>query len=184
MRPNVKQILDFLTKCIDNLGYSAVNTCRPALSTFISIDFLPIGSHPLVTRFMKGVFSLKPSLPKNNVVWDVNIFLEYLRTLSTNDGLDLKCLTLKTVTLTALLTGQRCQSIHAMDLSYMTIHDDYIKFKFGKKLKTRPGIHMPEITITNFAADKQLCLPNIIKLYIHRTAELRGDCTQLFITTV
>ena len=64
VRPNVKQILDFLTKCIVNLRYSAVKTCRPALSTFISIDFLPIGSHPLVTRFMKGVFSLKPSLPK------------------------------------------------------------------------------------------------------------------------
>ena len=185
MRPDVTQILDFFTMCMDRLGYSAMNTCWSALSTFIHIDNVPIGSHPLIIRFMKGVFSIKPSLPKNTVIWDVNILMDYLKTLSPIEELDLKCLTLKAVTLTALLTGQRCQSIHSMDLTNMTLQDKVVKFRFGKKLKTtRPGIHMPEITVTHYVADVRLCLPTIIKHYVERTAELRGEETQLFITTV
>jgi len=41
-----------------------------------------VGNHPLVERFMKGVFALRPSQPRYSAVWDVNQVLTYLRKLS------------------------------------------------------------------------------------------------------
>lgn len=35
----------------------------------------------IVKRFMKGIFNIKPSLPKYNNVWDVSVVLDYLETL-------------------------------------------------------------------------------------------------------
>lgn len=62
---SLKDGLEFLHDRYENgLSYSAINTARSALSTII---FLPDGSyfgnHPFVTRFLKGVFESKPSLP-------------------------------------------------------------------------------------------------------------------------
>ena len=47
-----------------NLGYTAINTSRSSLSSFLEIDGKPVGQHHLVKRYLKGVFELRPSLPK------------------------------------------------------------------------------------------------------------------------
>ena len=61
------------------LGYSAINTARCALSSFLNFDQnTNIGSHVLVKRFMRGIFVMKPSLPRYAVTWNVNIVLDYL----------------------------------------------------------------------------------------------------------
>ena len=73
-------IINFMTMCMDELklGYSALNTVRTSLSSFIMIDSHSIGSHPIISRFMKGVFQIKPAIPKNIVIWDTSIVLAYL----------------------------------------------------------------------------------------------------------
>ena len=58
----------------------------------------------------------KPSLPRYASVWDVNIVLKYLKQIS-NDEMSLKDITLKLTMLPAVLTGQRCQTIHLLDIS-------------------------------------------------------------------
>jgi len=60
--------LEFLYQQYANgLSYSGINTARSALSTVI---FLPdggsFGNHPLVSRFLRGVFESRPSLPCYN----------------------------------------------------------------------------------------------------------------------
>jgi len=60
----------------------------------------------------------KPSLPRYASVWDVNIVLKYLKQIS-NDEMSLKDITLKLTMLLAVLTGQRCQTIHLLDISNM-----------------------------------------------------------------
>ena len=43
------------------IGYSALNTARSALSSYVILpDNLPFGTHLLVRRFMKGVFENRP----------------------------------------------------------------------------------------------------------------------------
>ena len=132
MSPNINQVLTFMAKCYykRNLGYSAMNTLRSALSTFICIDFKPVGSHPLVVRFLRGVYMLKPAIPRNVVTWDASIVLNYLKTLSPVISLNLQELTFKTVTLTALLSSQRCQSMNMIDIRNISISKSSVRIRF------------------------------------------------------
>ena len=185
MSPNITQVLNFMAKCFHsrNLGYSAMNTLRSALSTFICIDHKPVGSHPLVVRFLKGVYALKPAIPRNVVTWDTSIVLRFLKTLSPVSSLNLQKLTLKAVTLTALLSSQRCQSMHFIDIRNLSISKFTVQIRFGDLLKqTRPGFQLEEINIKGFPADRRLCLVTVLKEYIKRTCDIRGQYTQLFIT--
>ena len=83
MSPNVSDIMNFLTHCFKTgLGYSAINTIRSALSTFIYIDNITAGAHPLVVQLMKGIFASRPALSRNTVTWDTDVLLNYLKKLS------------------------------------------------------------------------------------------------------
>ena len=64
---------------------------------------LRFGDHPLVSRFIKGVCELKPSLPRYHRIWDVSVVLRHLNTLEPVYALDLKALTLKFTMLLAFL---------------------------------------------------------------------------------
>ena len=66
MQPYIANVLDFLNQLFhEGLSYSAINTARSSLSAFINLDGKPVGEHPRVTRFLKGVFNLRPAIPKN-----------------------------------------------------------------------------------------------------------------------
>jgi hypothetical protein len=79
--------LKFLTYLYyQGVGYSAINTARSALSAVITLgSHRTFGEHPLVTRFLKGVFELKPSLPRYSVMWDVGIVLKHLQAMAPMD---------------------------------------------------------------------------------------------------
>ena len=121
-RATVNVGIEFLTYLFTNkkLGYSAINSARSALSNFIQTnDTIPFGKLPVVTRFMRGVFRLRPSLPKYTVIYDPQIVLNYLKTIT---DMNLKTLTLKLTTLLCFVTGQRNQTINSLDIDFM--HDD------------------------------------------------------------
>ena len=84
--------LDFLTLLYkQGVGYSAINTARSALSSVITpADKTTFGEHPLVTRFLKDTFELRPSLPRYSTIWDVAIVLTYLRSFPALNDLTLK----------------------------------------------------------------------------------------------
>ena len=47
------------------VGYSSVNTARSVLSTIIKTENeIPFGELPLACGFLKGVFNLRPALPR------------------------------------------------------------------------------------------------------------------------
>jgi hypothetical protein len=131
--------------------YSAVNTARSALSSVITLpDGSSFGKHPMVKRLLKGVFEDKPSLPRYTKTWDLNVVLCYLRTLPEYDRISLKDLTCKLVLLIAVLSGQRCQTIHALSIeaNYMSLEDDKCTFYIGKLLKhSKPGTHLQPIEL-------------------------------------
>ena len=163
--PSVALVVEFLTDLFHRgLSYSSLNTARSALSTFIFTEGGPIGAHPLIRRFMKGVFQLRPALPKYNVTWETDTVLNYLRKLSPVRVLNLKRLTFKLVMLIALLTGQRCQTIHALTLSNTTLTDNFVKFRISTLLKqSRPNYHLQELKIKAFAPDRRMCIVRVLK---------------------
>ena len=136
--PDIEVVIDFLSQLFEKgLGYSCINSAQSALSTFSNMNNNPVGQHPLGVRLMKGIFNKRPNLPKNNITWDPEIVLNYLKTLSPIGKLNLINLSIKTVALILILTGQRGQSLHLLDIRNVTVSSGNIKLKFGDILKNK-----------------------------------------------
>ena len=96
-RSGVNQGVEFLVTLFrTGLDYSAVNTARSALSSIVTLnDGTKFGEHPLVCRCLKGIYELRPALPKYTQIWDINIVLHFLKTFDFACKLSLKDLSLK-----------------------------------------------------------------------------------------
>ena len=184
LSPTVQQIVEFLANLFqDGLGYSAINTARSALSSMISIDNRPVGEHPLICRLMKGIFNLKPSLPKYSHIWDVGDLLSYFQRLPKFPEMSLKDLTYTTATLLCILTGQRCQTLHKMNIDYIHILPDRLRITIPHLLKTsKPGKHQAPLEIIAYPEDPSICIVTRFNEYISRTASLRKQNTTLFLS--
>ena len=181
--PALNDVIEFLTTLFHaGLGYSSLNTARSALSTYICCEGVSIGAHPFIKKFMKGVFQLRPALPRNTVTWDTDIVINFLRTLSPVRRLDFKKLTFKFVTLLALLSGQRCQTLHAIKLENIILTENMVKIKIDTLLKqSRPGHHLDELRFKGYAPDRRICIVTVLKEYLQRTRTVRNS-DQLFIS--
>ena len=113
---SVQDVIEFLTNEYEKgLSYSSINTSRAALSSLgIMLDNFTAGTHPIVIRFMKGVFNSRPTKPRYPYTWDVDKVLNYLKTLSPVRQLSLKDLTLKLRMLIVLTNAARVQSVHML----------------------------------------------------------------------
>ena len=187
LQVRLSDVLEFLTKMLDTdkVGYSTLNTARSALSSFLVVDDgrLPLGSHPVVNRFMKGVFHLRPPAPRYSSIWDVKIVLDYLRKQSPAKALNLKQLTLKLTMLIALVSAQRAQSIHQIHLDRMRWRKSSVELCFENTLKqNKPGNTGLNVTLDAYPPDRRLCIVNYMKEYVERTRTLRGIEKHLLIT--
>ena len=80
IQPSVAFVLHFLTLLYQQgLTYSAVNTARSALTSYITLENgTCLGKHPLVSQLIKGIFQEKPPRSKYTQIWDVSSVLSYL----------------------------------------------------------------------------------------------------------
>ena len=83
-------------------------------------DGVPFGQQKVVIRFIKGVFEMKPALPKYSNTWNVNVVLNYLELLHPHNKLTLKELSQKLAVLLVLLSGQRLSQKLAMLLALLS----------------------------------------------------------------
>ena len=85
-QPTVSQVLDFLQTLYElGLSHSAIGTHRSAISAIVEIPGVPqLGEHWLVSRFMKGIFHLRPPQPRYTKTWDVNKVLSDLKSPGPN----------------------------------------------------------------------------------------------------
>ncbi|CAC5410279.1 unnamed protein product [Mytilus coruscus] len=145
------------------------------LSSFMSVNQeKTVGQWPLVKRFLKGIFNLKPSLPRYQRTWDVEVVLKYLKTLTPVYMLSLRVLSYKLVTLLLLLTGQRLQTIHSLDLDDITVTDSNISIDVRSLLKcSKPGRHLQPIELPAFIEDNSLCIVTVLKEYLVKSSCFR-----------
>ena len=130
-------VCDFLVGLFQKgAGYSALNTARSALSTiFVNDAGITIGNFASVKRLLKGVFEIRPSLPRYVVIWDFQIVLDYLRIFSPLGDIPLSHLAYKLAMLVALASRQRVQTLKAIDitnitfLSYYGMHPNHVRSK-------------------------------------------------------
>jgi len=119
---------------------------------------------------MKGVFEKRIPHPKYKKIWDVSLVLNYLTTLDQIEKLTLKDLTLKLLMLLQLVTGQRGQSIHLLNVVTMHLSDTSYVFSLTSHTKTsKQGQPASAITIQQFKQDCRLCPIKTLKEYLKRT---------------
>ena len=85
-----------------------------------------------------------------------------------------------------LVTGQRCQSVHLMDIRHtcMVKGKSSYKFHFDKLVKqSRQGKAQPVLVLPAYPADKRLCVLSYLREYLTRTESLRNsEHTSLFLS--
>lgn len=112
---------------------------------------------------MRGVFVLRPALPRYNVTWDVNIVLKYLKSLSPLSSLSLLQLSHKLVVLLALLSGQRGHTLHLIDIRNIHFQENSVKIVIGDMLKTSNAKrHLGEIELMKYDVDPDLCVRHTV----------------------
>jgi len=69
--PDVSAMLSFLADEFEaGRQYKSLNCYRSALSsTLLPNEGLPVGQHPLVIQLLKGVFNLRPPMPRYTYNW-------------------------------------------------------------------------------------------------------------------
>ena len=175
---NLNFVLEFLTDLFyQNYQYRTINVYRSTISaSHLPIDGSPTGSHPLISRFMKGIFELRPPQPRLFTTWSVMTVLKYLKSLSPPEDLNLKQLTLKVVMLSALVSAARCSFLHQMDLNFSYFRNDgYVFLVPGLVKGSKPHKPHLEIFLPSFPPDASLCVVSYLKRYIDVTSTKRNN---------
>ena len=175
--PNEVQIINFLAKLFDEgKSYSCINAHKCSIGqTLASMGCNTVTNSSLIPRFMKGIFNLRPPLPKYSFTWDVGKVIKYVSTLFPLEDISLKLLTLKIAALLALTTAQRAQTLVNLNTKYMNLYKQSVVFTVNSLQKTdKQGKITCSITV-NAYKKKELCPVYTLKQYLKRTQSLRKD---------
>ncbi|KAJ8978475.1 hypothetical protein NQ317_006752 [Molorchus minor] len=176
----VSDVIMFLQGILDSTenNFGSFNAHRAALSLITSKN---LGEDPQVKRFIKGVFRVRPPKPKYKSTWDPQQVLQFLEN-SSHDSL--KFLSCKLVTLLALATGERLQTISLIKCSNITFSESGATIRIPDIVKTsRPNFHQPNLSLPYFTRNPRLCVASCLKHYLDTTKRLRQtDCDFLFLT--
>ena len=147
----------------------ALNAVRSAISFFLKLDLPDLGSHTAITRLFSTFYKLRPSFPRYIVTWDVGKVLNFLAKWHPPSSLSLKQLTFKTVTLIALTSSDRAQTIHAMRVDRVSASPEGLEFVVFDILKTtRRGCPAKVIKCVSWDAE-ELDVSFYVHSYMNRT---------------
>lgn len=170
----------FLTELYESgSSYGTLNTTRSALSLVLpNIDNQTVGSHPYISRFLKGVGKLRPPLPRYENTWDTSLVTTYIKNLGPNENLNYTDLTLKCVGLIALASAQRVQTIASIKLSKIIFREDEVLIYISDQLKTsKPGKPQPCLRMPKFTDKPEWCIFSCLQEYIKQTSVRRSNST-------
>ena len=178
--------INFLTKLFTEkgLGYSAMNTARSALSVIMhNPDGSTFGNNHLVKKLLRGMFKLRPAIPKYTCTFDAQIVLQYLSGLGDSFSIPFKSLSYRLATLFCLLSGQRDQTLSAIDVRFISLTEDRVICYISKILKTtRPTFHQSPIDFRSYPLCDSICPVKNMQAYLSRSFKLRGPFVKLFIS--
>ena len=178
VQATVGTVCDFLSDQFgEGKSYSTVNSYRSALSgMLVPVNGRPIGEHSLIVRLLKGMFNVRPPVPRYNGTWDVNIVLKLLENWHPLETLEMKQLTFKTVALVGQVSAQRSQALAALTLKDMSVLEDGTRFCVLRLLKTsRPGKSSTPIMVPKNTSNGKLCPHTTLQTYISRTESVRNS---------
>ncbi|XP_066587638.1 uncharacterized protein [Prorops nasuta] len=162
------------------VSFNVINTHRAAISFVSDLD---LNNNKLLSRFMKGVYRLRPSKPRYEEIWDISLVLNFVRKWFPLDMLSIQDLTQRTVMLLALVSGHRVQTLAAIKINNILLNEDNIIIRITDIVKTSgPGKLQPAFVLPWFKENPEICVANSLVEYMKVTSELRGNIQNLFVT--
>lgn len=180
--PDKTHILSFLAqKFNEGCSYGSLNSHRSALS-------LLLGSHIIsdnnIKRLLKGAYKIKPNCPKYTHTWDPQIVLTHLSKFFPHNTLSLEIITKKLVTLLAICTAHRVQTLSLINLENIVITENNIQITIHDIIKTSgPGREQPTLILPYFHENINICPATTLTDYLTITANKRPtNSNKLLIT--
>ena len=131
--------------------------------THMELKGIPVGKLPLLSRFMKRYFNLRPPCPHYTSSWDASAVLDFISAQGENESFSLKQVTLKLTMLMALTSVGRSSNIHDLDLNL--ISPQGVEFTITKLTKTRQFRPLKQILFPAFQSNRVLCLVACLRYY-------------------
>lgn len=181
LHSNTKLFITFLTEKFNSgASYSTLNSYRSALSIILGQE---VTCNDATKRFFKGVYRIKPPAPKYNTTWNPILVLNYVADYLPNESISLKDLSHKTVTLLAIASAQRMQTLSLIKIRNILFEHDKILIKIDDLIKTsRPGSVQPLIALPYIKENPKICPALTLKCYLDKTSHLRNQEQSLFIS--
>ena len=178
-------VLNFLVQLFrEGGGYRSICLARSSINSVLKLlNHKNLDTHPLITRFLKGVYNIRPPLMKQETVWDPCKLLRYIDQMGENDHLNLKQLTYKTVALMMLLSGSRVHCVQAFSTDCMQFSqgETYTFYPTVLLKHSRPKFRGKPITFRSYPNNKHLCVVQALQDYIWRR-DMETDTDALLIT--
>ena len=177
-KASYEEAMSFIADLYNNgYKYGTIANARSALSAILpKKGGVTFGQDPMVSKLLKSIFRLRPTLPKHTVMYDPELVLNYINELPHNYELMLEMLTKKLVTLLCLLSGQRVQAISSLRTDFSKVDDQLYTFYIPVVLKTtKPGRHQAPLQFQVFPHNNKLCVVNCLKEYTKRTDNIREN---------
>lgn len=182
----VKDILEFLTGQFQErkLAYRTIGVYKSCISQFHDlIDGQSIGNLPIVSRFMKGIFELRPPNPKNTTTWSVGRVVGSLQEMGPVERLSLQDLSLKLAMLLALTSSARVHELIALNRGNVIMKQDSWTFLLSSHVKnSRPNHPGRKISFLAYTDDPRICVVQYLREYVKRTADIRQNEQQLLVS--
>ena len=154
------------------LQVSTLNVIRSGLSFFLSPLF-DVGEDPHVKRIFRFFWRKRPVFPRFRVTWDVSQVLTYLSSLHPPSSLSLKFLTLKALTLLAICSSDRAQTLESIDIEHSEVTADAIYFPIYTLLKCSKRNRKVTVVKCVKFEESELDVSLYVTSYLQRTLALR-----------
>ena len=179
---------DDIARCLLLFQYAVACHLRAALGFALPLwgcDVM-VSSAPVLKRVVRGLWNRKPVLRRGTGGWDPSVVLSFLKSGGPTDwATDVKWLRGKAVTILALVTAARAQTLAALSLSEAEIGEDFVVFKIVSPLKqSRPDFHQSELRLEAFSPDPEICPVRALKDYLRASEGPRGALDSVFVTGV
>ena len=186
---DITGVVNFLADLFHQ-GYQHRSLCsyRSAISSVHEkVDGQPIGSHPMVSRLLKGAFHERPPQPRYSATWDVSVVTNHIVSLGDNQNLAFADLTLKLVMLLALTRPSRSMDLTNLDIRFRHYSPEGVTFQSAKLAKqSRQTKPVRDFFFPKFEQNKKLCPVLTLQEYEKRTTDKRSPngSTQLLIAMI
>lgn len=117
----------------EGASYETLNTLRSSIALINSIS---LSESVLINRFFKGIFKLRPTTPKYQTTWDIDIVLKMLEKWSSTEKLNLQKLSFKLVMLLAIGSAFKIQSLFLIKFKNIKVTSTGVEIQISDLIKT------------------------------------------------